>query len=80
MCESNPSSSNLVLRELNPSGFLAPSSILLSQLLFVLVVVIGTLSEFGFGSKLQDSGKLVCRVTQNFLQCVYHVRLKIISD
>ena len=37
------------MRELNPSGFLAPSSILLSRLLFVLVVVTGTLSEFGFG-------------------------------
>ena len=55
------------MRELNPSGFLAPSSILLSRLLFVLVVI-GTLSEFGFGSKLQDPGKLVGRVTlQNFL-------------
>ena len=50
------------MRELNPSGFLAPSSILLSRLLFVLVVVTGTLSEFGFGSKLQDPGKLVGRV------------------
>ena len=52
------------MRELNPSGFLAPSSILLSWLLFVLVVVTGTLSEFefGFGSKLQDPGKLVGRV------------------
>ena len=56
------------MRELNPSGFLAPSSILLSRLLFILVVVTGTLSEFGFGSKLQDPGKLVGRVTlQNFL-------------
>ena len=33
-------------------------------LLFVLVVVTGTLSEFGFGSKLRDPGKLVCRVTK----------------
>ena len=56
------------MRELNPSGFLAPSSILLSRLLFVLVVVTGTLSEFefGFGSKLQDPGKLVGRVTPKF--------------
>ena len=59
---SNPGSSNPVMRELNPSGFLAPSLRLLSRLLFVLVVVTGTLSEFGFGSKLQDPGKLVCRV------------------
>ena len=54
------------MRELNPSGFLAPSSILLSRLLFVLVVVTGTLSVFwfGFGSKLRDPGKLVGRVPE----------------
>ena len=44
------------MRELNPSGFLAPSSILLLRLLFVLVVT-GTLSEFGVRVEAPGSGK-----------------------
>ena len=63
LCESNLGSSNPVLRELNPSGFLAPSIRLLSRHLFVLVLA-GTLSEFGFGCGFEapGPGKLVGRV------------------
>ena len=68
------------MRELNPSGFLAPSSILLSRLLFVLVVVTGTLSEFGFGSKLRDPGKLVCRVTPKFPSTYYDIVLALLTS
>ena len=64
MCESNPGSSNLVLRELNPSGFLAPSLRLLSRLLFVLVLV-GTLSEFGFGCGFEAPGSGKARGPDN---------------
>ena len=43
------------MRELNPSGFLAPSLRLLSRLLFVLVLA-GSLSEFGFECRFEAPG------------------------
>ena len=66
MCESNPGSSNPVLRELNLSGFLAPSLRLLSRLLFVLVLA-GTLSEFGFGCGFEAPGYEKAHGPGNFL-------------